>query len=377
MEEEKQINPAKMKFNKDLPTVLYVIRDDGGCGFYRCHQPALNLRRMGLFNTITDFKTSNREHILQADIVVFQELGSPVSLEAFNFAIKNGKPTVIEVDDFLHVVSPNNPGYGAWNPGTLFLHRSVGQMERASAMTVATPQLAREYFPFNENIYVLPNFLSEDKWDNPQLKKKDGLLRIGWTGGNSHIDDLKLIDKVMEKIIKEYKDKVKFEIMGMVKEEMKGVFKGLDPFHETCPKCNYQGDTMVWSPETLDNYPQVLASHGWDIALAPVVNTAFNNAKSDLKLKEYAACGFPIVASRVTPYKEAVENGCSALLAENFKEWYNNIKSLIDNKEARDEMIKSNKEWIKRYWIEDNIQLYADTYNDIIKKHNPPKAGKN
>ena len=370
MEERKEIqNPATAKFNKDLPTVLYIIRDDGGCGYYRCHQPALNLRRMGLFNTITDFKTSNPKHILQADIVVFQELGSPVSLEAFNFAIKNGKPTVIEVDDFLHVVSPNNPGYGAWNPGTLFLHRSVGQMEKASAMTVATPQLAREYFPFNDNIYVVPNFLSEDKWSNNQVKKKDGFLRIGWAGGNSHIDDLKLVTKVIEKIIGKYKDKVKFEIMGMVKEEMKGVFSGLEPFHETCPKCNYQGDSMVWSPENLDNYPQVLASHGWDIALAPIVDTAFNNAKSDLKIKEYAACGFPTVASYVTPYVEAADNGADIILAKNFKEWYNGIKTLIDNPDLRKNMIEVNKEWIKNYWIEDNIKLYADTYNKIIKDH--------
>jgi len=366
---EKEINPSNVKFDKDLPTVLYIVRDDGGCGFYRCFQPALNLRKRVLFNSITDLKTVNREHILQSDIVVFQEIGSSVSLEAFNFAIKNGKPTVIEVDDFLHTVSPNNPGYGTWNPGTLFLHRAIGQMQRANAMTVATPQLAREYFPFNSDIYIIPNFLSEDKWSNYQVKKKDGFLRIGWTGGNSHLDDLKLIDKVIEKIVKEYKDKVKFEIMGMVKEEMRGVFTGLEPFHETCPKCNYQGDSMVWSPEIQDNYPQVLASHGWDIALAPVVDTAFNNAKSDLKLKEYSACGFPVVASRVTPYEEAKEAGCSVLLAKNFKEWYNNIKGLIDNKEARDEMVKSNKEWIKKYWIEDNVQLYADTYNEIIKKH--------
>ena len=100
-----------------------------------------------------------------------------------------------------------------------------------------------------------------------------------------------------------------------------------------------------------------------------MVNTAFNNAKSDLKLKEYSACGFPIVASKVTPYKEAADAGCEVLLAENFKEWYNSIKALIENEELRKNMVKVNKEWIKNYWIEDNIQLYANTYNELIKKH--------
>lgn len=369
--ENLETKPEEVKFNKNIPTALFVVRDKGGCGYYRCFQPAAFLRTRGLMNTIVDFKETSREHILQADIVIFQETGSNKSVEAMNFAKENKKPVVIELDDEIRTISPHNEGgYGAWNPGSLFIYRFTQQVIGANAMIVSTPQLAREFFPYNKSIYVLPNFLNENKWSNNQVKKPDGYLRIGWAGGNAHLDDLKLISKVIEKIVKEYKGKVKFETMGMIKKELGDTFTALEEFHETCPKCNYQGESVTWGGESLENYPLVLASHGWDIVLAPIVNTSFNCAKSDLKLKEYAATGYPIVASAVTPYIEAKEDGCDVLLAKTFDEWYSYIKELIDNPEKREQMVRNNKEWVAKKWIADNITLYADAFKQIIEKNN-------
>ena len=364
------VNISEIPFNPNLKTVLYLVRDKGGCGFYRCAQPASYLRLRGLMNTIVDFKTTTPEHILQADIMVLQESGSNVSVEAMNFAMQNNKPVLIETDDFMHKVSPHNEGgYGAWNPGTLFIHRFSAQIMRATGMTVSTNQLAREYFPYNPKIYVLPNFLNENIWTLQQTKKNDGLIRIGWAGGNAHLDDLKMISKVIEKIVRDFKGKVKFETMGMIKQELKGAFDNLEEFHEVCPKCGYQGESITWMGESLDNYPVVLASHGWDIALAPVINESFGNCKSDIKLKEYSAVGCPIVASKVVPYEEAKEDGCRVLLAKTFDEWYNNIKELIEKPELREEIRKHNKQWVAGKWIGDNIKLYAEVYQQVIADH--------
>ena len=303
-------DPTKIPFNKDLKTVLFVIRDKGGCGYYRCLQPAMYLRRYNLMNTITDFKKATKEHIDQADIVVFQEIGSTSSLEAFRYAKKTGKAVVVEVDDLLNMVSPNNKaGYGAWNPSTLYLERAVHKMRGAHAMTVSTPQLARDYGPYNKNIYVLPNYLSEQQWDQRSIKKSDGLIRIGWVGGNSHLDDLKMMVPVIKKLISEYGNKIRFELMGMLEKELDGAFSELDKFDHECPKCEYKGQIKFHPGQPLEQYTTVLATHGWDIGIAPIVNTAFNCAKSDLKLKEYAAMGFATVASKVTPYIEAEQNG--------------------------------------------------------------------
>lgn len=361
MEEEK-----KLKMNPALKTILYVIRDKGGCGYYRCFQPALKMRQFSLMNTITDVGIAKKEHIDQADIVVFQEVGSTQNTKSYQYALKSGKAVVVEVDDLLHMVSPNNPGYASWNPGTLFVQRSVEKMKKAHAMTVTTPQLARDYAPFNDNIYVIPNYLSEQRWDMPVTRKNDGIIRIGWAGGNSHLDDLKLVAPVIEKIVKEYEGKVKFETMGMLEKEFKGTFRNLDKFAHHCPKCDYHGDVEFRPGESLENYQQILATFGWNIALAPIVNTAFNCAKSDLKLKEYAALGVAPIASRVTPYIEAQKDGCNVLLAETFDEWYNAIKELIDNPEKRAKIVEENNIWKENNWIAKNIKKQSDIYHQII-----------
>jgi len=364
---------TKIPFDENLKTVLFVIRDKGGCGYYRCLQPAMYLRRFKMMNTITDVKFTTKEHIEQADLVVFQEIGSTASLDSFRYAKKLGKAVVVEVDDLLHMVSPRNPGYAAWNPSTLYIERAVEKMRQADAMTVSTPQLARDYEPYNENMYVMPNFLSQQQWDQSTVRKNDGIIRIGWAGGNSHFDDLKMVVPVLKKIVKEYDGKVRFEIMGMLEKELKGIFSEFDHFTHECKKCDYSGQIVMHPGQPLDQYPVVLATHGWDIAIAPIVNNAFNCAKSDLKLKEYSAMGFSIVASRVTPYIEAQQNGCNVFLAETFKEWYNSLKQLIDDEMLRQSMIEDNKKWAEGNWIEENIKRYSEVYHKIIESNSHKK----
>jgi glycosyltransferase involved in cell wall biosynthesis len=273
---------------------------------------------------------------------------------------------MVELDDFIHHVSPHNEaGYSAWNPSTLFVNRAMESMRQAIALTLSTSQMAREYFPYNPNIFVVPNYLDKEKWDNPIVRRMDDKIKIGWCGGNAHADDLRMISKVLDKIIKEYKGKVIFETIGMTRKEFSDVFP-MKIFNEVCPSCSYEGEIHHYPGESLEDYPTVLCSKGWDIAVAPVINNSFGNCKSDLKIKEYAAAGIPIVASDVIPYKEAYEDGAEIYLATTFDEWYNAIKLLIENKGRREEIIKKNKDWIAKQWIQENIDKISGVYTQVL-----------
>jgi len=350
-----------------IPKILFIKRDDAGCGFFRCEQPAAFIKRMGLAETEVVLTKPTEDQLLSADLVVLQEMGSVNAGNISHFCIDNNIPYITEIDDFIHHISPHNvSGFGAWNPGTLYIHRAMEMLRSGFAVTVSTNQLAREYFPYHPNIYVVPNYLDKERWDHPTIKKNDNKIRIGWCGGNAHADDLKMIAPVIDKIVKEYKGGVVFETIGITDHELYGVFPNLKKNKETCPSCNYEGEIHHYMGESIDNYSMVLASRGWDIAIAPVINNAFGNSKSDLKIKEYAAVGLPIVASNITPYREAVDNGAEILLAETFDEWYNNIKSLIKNSKKRDEIIRKNKEWVSGYWMQDNAQKIFEVYQQII-----------
>lgn len=350
------------------PKVLFVARDDGGCGFYRCLQPANFLNRSGLMDAEYVLRNVTKEQLMEADLVVMQDTGSVESTSMCNFMVANKIPFVTEYDDFIQHISPHNfAGYPAWNPSTLYVHRSMEMSRRAVGMTVSTEQLAREYFPYNNDIFVVPNYLDRDKWEQGVVRRNDGKIRIGWCGGNAHADDLLMISKVLDKIVKEYNGKVVFETMGMTRHELANVFP-LKSYGEVCPSCGYEGEIHHYPGEALDDYPTVLASRGWDIAVAPVINTAFNNAKSDIKIKEYSAIGLPIVASPIAPYRKAAAEGASITFAETFEEWYNAIKELVESVEKREEMAHNNKEWVKNYWIQENIEKIAKVYEQILMR---------
>lgn len=350
------------------PNIVFIRRDDGGCGFFRCIQPATFLNRSGLSDATEVLRSPSMEQLMNADLVVMQDTGSVESSNLVNFMIQNKIPFMTEYDDFVQHISPRNlGGYMAWNPSTLFLHRSMEATKKASGVTVSTNQLAREYFPYNPNIYVVPNYLDKDKWDIPVVKRSDGKIRIGWCGGNAHADDLRMVSKVIDKIVKEYKGKVVFETMGMTRQELAGVFP-MKIQNEVCSSCGYEGELHHYPGESLSQYPTVLASKGWDIAIAPVINNAFGNCKSDLKIKEYSAMGIPIVASPIVPYKEAAKSNAQICFAETFEEWYNALKGLIDSQARRDEMARSNKEWVSQYWIQDNIGKIYEVYDQVITR---------
>ncbi len=352
---------------KRIPNILFVKRDDGGCGFFRCEQPANFIKRMGLAKTEVVYKEATPEQFMWADLVVFQEMGTARASNMANFCTEKRIPYICEFDDFVQHVSPNNKGgYHAWNPETLFIHRAMTMARGALALTVSTHQLAREYFPYNPNIFVVPNYLDQEKWSVPIAKKKDGKLRIGWMGGNAHRDDLLMISKVIEKIVKEGKGKVLFETMGMTNAEIAGAIP-LKENHQRCEDCGYEGEFHAHPGESLDHYPMILGAKGWDIALAPVVDNSFGNAKSDLKIKEYAAVGFPIVASPVVPYREAAKNNAQILFAETFEEWYNSIKELIKSPAKRDQISRHNKEWVSQYWIQDNANKTFEVYRQVLE----------
>lgn len=352
-----------------LPKIVFVARDDGGCGYFRCIQPARFLTRAGLADAKSFLQSAvSHEDLMQADLVVMQYMGDMPASNIAKFCLENNIPYMTEFDDFIQHVSPHNGGgYNAWNPSTLHVHRSMEMTRRAFGVTVSTPQLAKEYFPYNPMIYVVPNYLDKELWDHPISRRGDGKIRIGWMGGNAHADDLAMVAGVLNKIVKEFKGKVIFETIGMTKHELAGVFP-LSDFPDRCPSCGYEGEIHHWPGDSLQNYPMILASKGWDIAIAPVIGNAFGQSKSDLKIKEYAAAGLPVIASPIAPYKAAAASNAQVLFADTFEEWYDNLKDLILHPEKRDEMTRANKAWSEGNWIQDNIGKVFEVYAQQIER---------
>ena len=367
---------SKEIYKPDRLRILFIPRDNAGCGFYRMMVPANELKKQDLADVrLRD--TWDWEDVNWAHIVVLQRQSEVSAFEFIEQAQSMGKKVIYEIDDLLQNVEPNNPAFTYWTPNGPNLGRALNLMKMCNAVQVSTNRLRNEYALWNPTIGVLPNYLDKkvwatDDWDDAEWKefndrKSDGIIRIGWVGAHSHYYDLQVVEQIITKICNKYTN-VHFCLMGYWGESKKGpnLFQNLIPITSTCSHCQNGGQLEKIPGADLLYYPKRLRQASFDIAIAPLIETGFNESKSDVKIKEYAALGLPVVASAVGPYKESVQQGYTGFLASTGKEWFDALEKLIKNKELRLRLGENNYEWYKRSTIDTHIHEWLNFYNRVV-----------
>jgi glycosyltransferase involved in cell wall biosynthesis len=148
----------------------------------------------------------------------------------------------------------------------------------------------------------------------------EDFLVIGWQGSSTHETDFKIIMPALKMICDEHPN-VMFRFLGNVPEAIKGII----------PNSRFQYTKGV----PFEKYPPFLKFAHFDIGLAPITPSHFNESKSNLKWMEYGAIGVPCVASNWYPYARSIEEGVTGFLARNVEEWYTKIKRLVESPELR------------------------------------------
>ncbi|MGD1913450.1 MAG: glycosyltransferase [Rivularia sp. (in: cyanobacteria)] len=152
-------------------------------------------------------------------------------------------------------------------------------------------------------------------------------LTIGYMGSKGHRNDLKMIAPAIAQILTEY-PQIKFETFGTI-----SIPDGLQKFSD-----------RITSHQVKVNYSQFLQKLyelNWDIGLAPLENTDFNQCKAPTKLIEYTACDIPTIASNVNVYNQFVD-GKEVILAEPWQ-WYEKIKFSIENSDFSKKILQNAK----------------------------------
>jgi glycosyltransferase involved in cell wall biosynthesis len=104
-----------------------------------------------------------------------------------------------------------------------------------------------------------------------------------------------------------------------------------------------------WCPEEITNHPcvevfplvadyesylRLMFSRRWDAAIAPLGNSAFENAKTSLKFREYGAARIPGVYSDCPLFASCIDAGVNGLLARDIPEDWIAKLGLLKNSEA-------------------------------------------
>lgn len=298
---------------RPLPRLLVQPADPWGSGQYRVIQPFEALKTAGLaegacYAPLLDPVELAR---IDPDVVVMQRrvgeeaIARIERMRRFSRAFR-----VHELDDWLPGL-PLKSAHRAEMPKdiTASLRQVLSRVDR---LVVATPALAEAFAGFHERIRVVENRLDPRLWKAlpaARARPGGGKPRVGWAGGIGHTGDLEMIADV----VRELAGEVDWVFFGMCPERLRPY---VAEFHEGI---------------SFHAYPRALARLGLDLALAPLEDNRFNQCKSQLRLLEYGACGYPVVCSDIAPYR----GGLPVTRVRNrFRDWVGAIRGHLAEREA-------------------------------------------
>ena len=358
-------------------SALFLQTSNAGVAHYRIHAWALAAHRMKSFysfapwfdKTLTqthpwevdlDDSIQRRrllgelnEHVQKADVVVSQMVHTRAALTVLEGMKAMYKiPLVTEIDDNMLSTPLYNPASAVYGQGSHFRALAIEQFRMSDALVVSTHYLKEVYSEFCPNIYVVPNSLDFRVWDNLRHKRNKDVIRIGWAGGASHDEDLRIIEPVVHKILAKHPT-VRFCFVHGIPDFLR----------------NIERVETVSDFTRIDRYPQFLASRGFDIGIAPLVDNAFNRGKSNLRWLEYSGLKVPTVASKVGHFAETITQESDGLLCETEKDWFDSLSFLISDENARRKMGKNaNQTARKKFNVDVNIMGYREALDEVAAR---------
>ncbi len=335
----------------------------GGCGYIRIAQPAKHLAKyFDVHHTakITDGNETPEvvwgRVFTTYDLMLVEHCDNPVALcQLFGARDFYGSKVIIELDDNFFNVDPLSPSYQYYYPGSDVEHFTKMSLGWANSLIVSTEKLKEIYSPYNDNIFVCPNQIDPEVWEGYKPKQfDDGKIRLGWYGSITHESDFMEIIDVLKAILKKYPNVI-FKCMGAESE----MFYDL-------PKEQFE---FCVGTGTFREFPGRLAGMGFDIGIAPLKQSTFNQCKSAVKYLEYSMYKIPCVATKgkQLPYARLIHHGKDGFLCNKFADWMSALSRLIESEELRRKIGESayNNVLAQRD-IRKNVVLWADTIDATL-----------
>lgn len=280
--------------------------------------------------------------IYAADLSVWQRPHNELHLEMVKDLKAAGKKIVLEADDNLLQLEPDNRAFYHYSREVLDRYEFVVSV--ADAVTVSTPPLAESLKRLNPSVHVLRNCLDETAL--AKERRPSERVIVGWAGGEAHFMDLKSIRNAINNLKKRYD----FDLVLSGFDPGEGVFE------------DYHHRSWIELEPNL-NYYYNFADYG--IGIAPISKTLFNEAKSDVKFLEYSVFKTPTVASKSVTYN-TIKHGETGYLARNLDDWEKYIGELIADPERRNRMGEAARAYvIEERIIQKNIRRWEEVYENL------------
>lgn len=319
--------------------------DMAGCAWYRIILPLGQLRHAGLAETSWHGRLDEKDW--ESDILIAQRscMEGPTSILQRMARSGSKRPFIVyELDDDLLAVAADNPASATYHNPEIRAN-IIANMRIADLITVSTEPLAERVAKYNPRVAVLPNCVPGDLL-NWQPGRYTDRVTVGWQGSPTHTRDWKAAAEPVRRWFSRARDaghKVEMHTMG-----------GVPPtFPEVWPHRHTD-----WEKDIARYYLRL----DWHLALAPLADTTFNTSKSDIRVVEAGALGFPVVASDVPAYRDSVIHGETGYLVHKPGDWGVALDALLDPAH-REWMAGNARRAAQARSIETNAHRWLEAYN--------------
>ncbi|MCL2090412.1 MAG: glycosyltransferase [Micrococcales bacterium] len=321
-----------------VQSVLFVVGITGAPLRYRAHLAAEALATCGVSSQVLHYRDpAVREAATTAGAVVFYRVPATVQMLDLVEDVRGRQPTVpvlYDVDDL--IVDPTLRGslrgldgmsdeeQDLWWHGVeryrTMLEAADGYVGSTNGLCEAVDRLTgMPTYRFANGVGAALGQISEQALAQARAP---GPLRVGYfSGTTTHDADWALVAPVVADLLR--RRDVELWLGGPV--TLGPDFDGLDRAVHRLP-------LMDWT-----RLPARLRQ--LDVNLAPLVpGSVFNESKSAIKWLEAALVATPTVASPTEPFREAVDDGVTGLLATTTDEWATAVEHLLDDAVLRARM---------------------------------------
>jgi hypothetical protein len=300
---------------------------------YRSYEPLDVVARRGRHDVLRNSRENplSLAQLLTCDVVhVHRDWTSPV-VAVMRQLHAAGVGIVWDNDDDVLALPRWNPYYQRFGArGRREITVGITAMVRlADVVTTPSAVLASQYRELGApDVRVLENFLPARSL-RIRRRKHHGIVIATLANLEHHVDYERLrIKEVLSALLDEHPQ---LSVLNV------GLGLGLPS-----DRCKHVKDAPF------EDLPDVLAQA--DIGIAPLVDIPWNRARSNVKLKEYAAARLAWLASPVGPYVDMSEDQGGQLVPDSG--WHAALNRLITNSRLRRKLAKRAARWVKGEGVE-------------------------
>lgn len=312
---------------------------------YRAYQPLAAVARRGGHEVLRNFRDRplSGQELLSCEVVHLHRSADHGMRTLARRLRQDGIGIVWDNDDDIAALPRSNPHYARLGAaGRREKVAGIAEMVRlADVVTTPSEVLAQRYRELGAaDVRVLENRLPRE-FKGVKPIAHDGVVIACLAGLEHRIDYDRLgLRTVLAQLLDEHADMRLLTI---------GLGLGLAPERtEHIPLAGF-----------LD-LVRILARA--DVGLAPLADIAWNRARSNVKLKEYAAAGLAWLASPVGPYGGMGERQGGLLVPDDG--WHDAIERLVLDARARRKLAKRGAKWVKDEHVDAHARAWEEALRD-------------